>query len=321
MQGIDEIDARPRIAPMRFNKLDLNLLVALDAMLTERNISRAAERQHLSQSAMSNALARLRDYFGDELLVQVGRRMELTPRAEALREAVRELLVRVETTIAVQPEFEPDSSDRVFRLFVSDYTVFVLMPHVLALAAAQAPGLRFDLLPQMDQPHRALERGEIDLLIIPQGFCSAEHPSEVIFEDHFDCVVWQGSATAAEPLTLERYLDAGHVVVRTGRTQQSYEEEFLKTLGIARRIEVTTTSFVAPPHLVVGTERIATVHRLLASSAARHLPLARVAPPIEIPPLQQAVQWHKYRSDDPGLRWVRGLLAEAAARMRRHAAA
>ncbi|MFO1340480.1 MAG: LysR family transcriptional regulator [Burkholderiaceae bacterium] len=306
---------------MRFNKLDLNLLVALDAMLTERNISRAAERLHLSQSAMSNALGRLRDYFGDELLVPVGRRMALTPRAEALQESVRELLVRVETTIAVQPEFEPDTSDRVFRLFVSDYTVFVLMPHVLALAAAQAPGLRFDLLPQMDQPHRALERGEIDLLIIPEGFCSPEHPSEVIFEDRFDCVVWQGSALAREPLTLETYLDAGHVVVRTGRTQQSYEEEFLKSQGIARRIEVTTTSFAAPPHLVVGTERIATVHHLLAGSAARHLPLACVPPPIEIPPLQQAVQWHKYRSDDPGLRWVRNLLAEAAARMRRHAGA
>lgn len=317
MQGIDEIDCLPTIAAMRFNKLDLNLLVALDAMLTERNISRAAERQHLSQSAMSNALARLRDYFGDELLVPVGRRMELTPRAEALQEAVRELLVRVETTIAVQPEFEPGTTDRSFRLFVSDYTVFALMPHVLALAAAQAPGLRFDLLPQMDQPHRALERGEIDLLIIPGGFSSPEHPSEVIFEDRFVCVLWQGSALAKAPLTLERYLDAGHVVVRTGRTQQGFEEQFLKSQGIVRRVEVTTTSFTAPPHLVVGTERTATVHGLLARAAARHLPLVCVEPPVAIPTLQQSVQWHKYRSDDPGLRWVRSLLHQAAERMLR----
>lgn len=120
---------------MRFNRLDLNLLVALDALLTERSITRAAERVHLSQSAMGNALGRLREHLGDELLVQVGRQMELTPRAEVLQEAVRDVLVRIDTSIAAQPEFNCSRSDREFKLFISDYSMDMLMPHALALAA------------------------------------------------------------------------------------------------------------------------------------------------------------------------------------------
>ena len=111
---------------MRFKKLDLNLLVALDVLLKERSVSRAAEVLNLSASATSNALARLREYFDDELLVQIGRKMELTPRAEGLHAAVRDVLLRIDSTIATQPAFEPDRSDRMFRIFASDYTQVVL---------------------------------------------------------------------------------------------------------------------------------------------------------------------------------------------------
>ena len=121
----------------------------------------------MSQSAMSNALARLRDYFSDELLVQVGRKLELTPRAELLQDAVRDVLVRVDTTIAAQPAFDQAQSEREFKLFVSDYTLHTLMPHVLALARTQSAGVRFHLLAQVNQPQRAMERGEVDLLVIP----------------------------------------------------------------------------------------------------------------------------------------------------------
>ena len=121
---------------MRFNKLDLNLLVALDVLLVERNVSRSADRLHVTQSAVSNALARLRDYFDDEILVPVGRRMELTPRAELLKEAVRDILVRIESSVTAKPLFEPRTSDRRFRIFVSDYTMITLVPHVLASGRA-----------------------------------------------------------------------------------------------------------------------------------------------------------------------------------------
>lgn len=296
---------------MRFNKLDLNLLVALDAMLTERSISRAAERMHMSQSAMSNALARLRDYFSDELLVQVGRKLELTPRAEFLQDAVRDVLVRVDTTIAAQPAFDPAQSEREFRLFVSDYTLHTLMPHVLALARAQSAGVRFHLLAQVDQPQRAMERGEVDLLVIPQSYCSTEHPTDILFEEEFNCVVWSGSRLANKPLSFDDYAAAGHVVMLPSGGQPSFEDWFMQRYGLSRRIEVTVFSFAAAPHLVVGTDRVATVHTRLARHAQRSLPLKLSPVPVPMPKMQQAVQWHKYRTQDPALLWLRGLLHQS----------
>lgn len=297
---------------MRFNKLDLNLLVALDALLGEASISRAAERLHMSQSAMSNALARLRDYFEDELLVQVGRRMELTPRAEVLREAVRDVLLRVDSSIAARPEFIPARAEREFRFFVSDFTLSVLMPHVLARAAAEAPGVRFLLLPQVEYPERALERGEVDLLVLPGIYCVEAHPTDDLFNEGFSCLVWQGSRLAHGALTLERYLAAGHVVMQPPNVSQpSFEESLARQHGVVRRIEVRSYSFAASPALVVGTDRIATVHSRLARQATRSLPVVMHPPPFEMERMTQKLQWHKYRSNDPGIRWMRELMAAA----------
>lgn len=301
---------------MRFNKLDLNLLVALDALLAERSITRAAERLHLSQSAMSNSLARLREYFEDELLVQVGRQMEPTPRAETLREAVRDVLLRIETSVATQPQFDCTTSDREFRLFVSDYSMAVLMPAALGLAATMGSTARFNLLPQVLNPARALERGEADLLVIPKAYCSADHPTEILYDDSFVCVVWEDSGHAREPMTFERYAGAGHaVMVPVGTAQPAFETWFVQRYGLSRRIEVTTYSFSALPLLVVGTELVATVHARLARRLAPALPVRLLPMPLPMPPLEQAMQWHKYRSTDPGLLWLRGLLQRAALAM------
>ncbi|MDG0024738.1 LysR family transcriptional regulator [Trinickia sp. Y13] len=300
---------------MRFNKLDLNLLVALDALLSEQNISRAAEKIHLSQSAMSNALARLREYFNDELLVQVGRKMEPTPRAEALRNNVRDILVRVEATVTAQPEFLPAQANRLFRLFVSDYTMTTLMPHLFALAYAQAPGIRFELRPQVAYPHRLLERGEADILIIPKEYCSTEHPAEVLLEESFCCVVWDRSPLAHGEMTNERYMAAGHVVVQVGEGQTALEDWFMQRLGIVRRVEASTYSFLSPAYLLAGTDRIATMHRRLAEAASRSLPIVLRDVPVAVPTMEQSVQWHKHRTSDPGLTWLRGLLKEAVVEM------
>ncbi|WP_186144456.1 LysR family transcriptional regulator [Burkholderia gladioli] len=300
---------------MHFNKLNLNLLVALDALLTEQNISRAAERVHLSQAAMSNALARLRDYFEDELLIQVGRKMEPTERAESLKDPVRDILVRIEATIAAPLAFAPRRSDRVFRLLVSDYTTMTLIPHLLRLAYRQAPSVRFELRHQVAYPERALERGEVDLLIIPKDYCSVEHPVEIVFEEKFCCVLWQGSLLAQGELTAERYINASHIVVQPGDEHSSLEQWFIRKLDVVRRVEVTTFSFVAPAHLVVGTDRIATIHQRLAVQAVCSLPVTIRPVPLPLPRMEQSMQWHKHRSADLGLQWLRTLIKEAAVAM------
>lgn len=301
---------------MRFNKLDLNLLVALDALLTERSITRAAERLNLSVSATSNALGRLRDYFDDELLVQVGRKMDTTPRAEALREPVRDILLRVDMTVSAVPVFDPAQSDREFRIFASDYTQLTLGPHLFALNRAHSSRARIRFLQQAADSVNQLERGEVDLLIIPARFGSHDHPQEVLFEDDFCCVVWQESPLAKGPLTLARYLDAAHVMMQPPTTNTlSFEAMQAESQGIKRRIGATSYSFAAMPAFVVGTDMIATLHRRLALQAVRTFPLVIRPEPVPMGQMRQMMQWHKYRTQDSGLVWLRGLLREAAARM------
>jgi DNA-binding transcriptional LysR family regulator len=299
---------------MRFNKLDLNLLVALDAMLTERNISRAAERMHMSQSAMSNALGRLRTYFEDELLVQVGRRMELTPRAESLKDIVRDVLVRVDAGVLTSPSFDFTRSDREFTLAVSDFTLQTLMPHVMALANRKAPGVRIQLSQQFSEAERALERGEVDLLVIPEPHCSPAHPTEFLFESDLSCVVWKGSRLADVTLTVDEFKAAGHVVVSL-HGGAPFDQGLLEKYGIVRRIEATTFQFSSAAFLVLETDRIATVHSRLARQAEKFLPVTAHPFPLAVPKMRQTIQWHKYRSYDPGLQWFRSLVHEAVARM------
>jgi len=302
--------------PVRFNKLDLNLLVALDILLKERSVTRAAESLNMSASAMSNALARLRDYFEDELLVQIGRKMELTPRAENLQDAVRDVLLRIDSTIAAPPAFEPHASDRAFRIFASDYTQLVLGPALMSLAAAQKSTVRFQFAPQVEQPHRYLERGDADLLIIPTGFTSPDHPSEVLYRENFVCMVWRDGALAGGRLDFDRYVAAEHVVMQpAGGRADAFEGWFLKRYGITRRVAVQTYSFITLPALLVGTDCVATVHERVAHRLASVWPLEIQPTPMAIDSMEQAMQWHKFRTNDPGLAWLRGLAADAAKRM------
>lgn len=300
---------------MRFKQLDLNLLVALDHMLALRSVSQAADRMNMSQSAMSNALTRLRRYFDDPLLIQIGRRMELTPRAEAIRGQVRDILVRIEATIDASPVFDPAATEREFAVLMSDYTLTVLMPHVLALAEAAGARAQFRLLPQMDKPFIALERGEADLLVTPVQLCSDNHPSEHLFFDEFVCLVWSEGPHAGKPLTAEAYCAAEHVSMTPPNHAHSLEKELLIELGVDRREAVRCFSFSALPQLVAGTGLIATVHGCIARAAAAHLPLEVHPLPFDIGRLDQSIQWHSYRAADPGVIWLRDLFRQAGRRL------
>lgn len=301
---------------MRFNKLDLNLLVALDALLSELSVSRAADKMHMGQSAMSNALSRLREFFNDELLVQVGRRMEPTSRAMALKDPVRDVLIRVEAAVLSQPRFDPSQSDRVFLMAVSDYTSASLIPHLLSLVHQQKSKVRFVLLPQVSNPQRALERGEVDLMIIPERFASTGHPLEHLFTETFSCLVWNESPLAHGELTLSRYLAHGHVVMEPPNGK-AYETEALAAKGIHRKVDLTTFSFATAPRLVVNTHLIVTTHDRLARLAMQTLPVVTRPVPVKIEPMTQMMQWHNYRSNDPGLVWLREMLRQAVILMDR----
>jgi DNA-binding transcriptional LysR family regulator len=295
---------------MNFSGLDLNLLVAMDALFAEKSISRAGERLHLSQSATSGALARLRESFHDPLLVQVGRKMTLTPLAEGLVDQVRDFLLQAEGILHKNPAFNPATSTRKFRLMMSDYVETVLMTEALPRIQRLAPGIAFELLSNVDGGSDVLERGEFDLAVTPSKYLSSRHPSERLFDDEFTCLAWSGNTEVHDPLSLESYLSMGHIQVRFGKRQQipSIDEWFMERFDHQRRIEVITTAFNLVPQLLIGTTRVATLHLRLATFYQRYLPLKFLKPPIEIPRLEECMQWHRSRDRDPGTMWLRTIL-------------
>lgn len=308
---------------MRFNRLDLNLLVALDALLVELSITRAARRLNLSQSATSGVLSRLREYFEDDLLVQVGRSMVLTPLAQSLCDPVRDVLLQIQSTIETKPAFVPERSSRHFRLIASNYPTMVLLTDVAQHLSWHAPNISMEIMSPSEAYQDQLDRGEVDLLIMPAKYVSSDtHPHEILFEDSYSCVVWASNTMVGDTLTLEQYMAMSHVSTTFGGQQQqpSFEEWFLKGTGLSRRVDVTTNDFNTLPHMVIGTNRIATMHRRLARMFATYYPLRLLPPPMDIPPLVEVMQWHRYLDKDPAHVWFRGLLRQIAGSEKMHIA-
>ncbi|GGD55587.1 LysR family transcriptional regulator [Erythrobacter arachoides] len=298
---------------MRFQRLDLNLLVALDALLTEQSVSLAADRLCLSQSATSSALGRLREYFEDDLLVLKGRQMVLTTRAEELIEPTRAVLEQIRQTIAVAPEFDHATSDRTIRFMASDYTTEVLLAPAMQHFAVAAPEMRFEIQHMGSAPVESLERGSVDLLVTVDFATSADHPSELMFEDDYVVVGDAGNPAMDEEMTSELYLSLPHVTVRFGKARiPAFDDWYMRRKKRQRRIEVVTASFVTMPALIVGTRRIATMHRRLAEKLGRRYPLRFAEVPFEIPPVREVAQWDVASSNDAALRWVVGELKKVA---------
>lgn len=291
---------------MRFEHLDLNLLVALDILLEEQNITRAAARLHMTQSATSGVIGRLRGYFEDDLLVQVGRKMMLTPRAKQLQAPVREILLKIQTSITSKPEESIAESKRHFRVMASDYLICVIFAEVIKEANREAPFVTFELVSPNDSPLEMLLHGEIDLMIAPEHYISTQHPSQLLFEEQHVCVVWEGNTSVGQNLTLERYLEMGHIAATFGRNRTPGVDEWLiKQYGCSRRLEVITHDFSTIPSLIMGTERIATMLSRLAALYARTLPLRLIRPPVELTTMKEYMAWHRSMDSDPMLRWLR----------------
>lgn len=289
---------------MRFHGLDLNLLVALHALLKERSVSGAAEKLCMTQPAMSQALSRLRTFFDDELLIPKDRMLLLTPRAEALITPVRDALRLIDQSILHPVEFDALTSTRRFALLASDYSLAVVGSAALCRMKQSAPHIGFEVAYPRDVDF-ALERGELDLIILPQQFMRPEHPTALLFEDEYVVAVWSGSALARETLDLERYFVQGHVAARfdRGSSLQLAEGPTLSAPR-PRRVELIVPSFTLVPPLLVGTELIATMPKRLAEQFAQRLPLTLKPPPFDTPKIREMAQWHNSRATDQGIAWI-----------------
>lgn len=303
---------------MRLDRFDLNLLVTLDVLLEECNVTQAAARLHIEQSSCSAALARLRDYFADELLVPVARQLVRTPLGDSLVEPVRQVLGLARTTLARRPGFDPASAERRFVVCASDYAITVFLAAVAQRATAMAPGLRLDIRNPGRDVFDRFQRGEVDLLFMPELYLAASQaPRLELFRDTHVCLVCKDNPRVGPGLlTLDRYHELGHLAVRFGDEDSvAFEEWFLPRHGRQRRIEMTVHSFSMVPQLLPGTERIATVHRRQAAHFVRQHPVRMVEMPFDIPPLVELMAWPPHRMHDPAHQWLRQLVQDQVASM------
>ena len=268
---------------MKLTGVDLNLLVALDALIAERSVTRAADRLGLSQPGMSNALARLRKLFGDPLLVREGLTLVPTPRAEALRQPVQEALSLIEHALDDRPGFDPATDQATFIVSCSDYSLLMLIGPLVRRLAAEAPGLTIQVLPRAPDAVRLLRDGEADLVIEPVEIMpDAGLPSLRLFADRWLCCVWDGNSEVGDSMTMETYLRLGHLVYSGVRGHPiSLVDTHLAAAKVPRRIEFTVEEFPARPVPAAG-------HRSRDRGARargqppppdRRRPLSRASPP------------------------------------------
>jgi DNA-binding transcriptional LysR family regulator len=237
-----------------------------------------------------------------------------TPLAESLLGPVRSVLLQIQSTIETRPEFVPAESVRHFRVIASDYPTSVLLADVTRRLGVLAPKITMEIIAPDDAPLELVERGEVDLMILPERYMLPDHPSTVLFEDTYSCVVWASNTQVAGSITLEQYMALGHVATLWGgRRLPGLEEWFLNSTGMSRHIEVSVSNFNTLPQLVIGTNRVATMHTRLARMFARYYPVRILAAPPGMPSVVMKMQWHKFFDKDPAHLWFRSLMSQVAA--------
>lgn len=305
---------------MHIDDLDLNLLVALDALLRDRSVSRAAVRLSRSQPALSASLARLREHFRDDLLHRVGNQYELTPFATQLLERTGPALADVERVFAIEPDFVPGGSDRTFRIALPDETQVVLLPVLERYMRQHAPKVRIQVVTMTGelsvQAHQALR--SIDGMVLPHGFHSGLSYLD-LYEERWVCLAAADNERIGETLTREN-LEACPMVLTHHSPGGTPGARPLREVGIEPDWETTTESFLALPAFIQGTKRIALIPEQLArripdTGAFRVLDL-----PIENTHFMLALWWHPMNERDPGHKWLREMFALASRALRSGAA-
>lgn len=289
--------------------VDLNLYRVFDAIYSEGSLTRAGEVLHVTQPAVSNALARLRERYGDRLFMRGASGMQPTPLAESLAPDIRRALALLTDTLSGAGQFDPATSSRRFRLRLSDLLEAMLLPPLLRRLQQVAPavsletfqGTRRDLI-------RDLASGEADLAADALLYADPQLQHRLLVQDNYTCILRPGHPAARRPLTMERYLALQHVLPSSRRRGLGYVDIALRRLGRQRHILLRTQHYLLTPHVVRHTDlalsapsALARLHGLLS------LPL-----PFEVAPLEIHLYWHRRADADPALAWLRAMIADTA---------
>ena len=300
---------------INLSRIDLNLLVALDALLAERGVTKAAARVGLGQSAMSHNLARLRQLFDDELLVRSPDGMRPTPKALALADRVRITLSGIQALVARDEKFDPARAERTFRIGLPDSIEMLIWPKLLATGCEKAPGIRFRLYSTDErQLLDEIDADNIDVGIgigtFPQG--QVHHKRRALTRDTYLCMFNAAKVGFKPPISLKNYVRLPHVLTSLRKGERGVVDDALDKLGLSRKVALVTPRFVGVPFLVAGSPVVTTMHAQLARIFAKELGLALSRVPVDLPEVSVSMLWHASYDDDAGHAWLREAIVRAS---------
>ena len=298
------------MTPRNIRQADLNLLIALNILLEERNVTRAADRLVLTQSAASRMLARLRATLDDPLFVRTSRGLTPTQRALELAGPLREHLAGLEKLFLERTDFDAATTPRKFRIAAIDYVQVTLLAPLLKRLASSAPLIDFEIRQASVEAERDLDAGGLDLLIRPQQPSAPGVIWTPLYPERYTCLVW--NKHPAQRLTLAGFAAMAHVLVAPRERPGGIVDEVLEQNKLSRRVAVQASTFLLVPYLLIGTQRIATVPERMAAELVRVHPLKTLKPPVEIPGFTMCQGWHEIHRNDPGHRWLRESLLQVA---------
>jgi DNA-binding transcriptional LysR family regulator len=297
--------------------IDLNLLVAFDALASERSVTRAATRIGIGQSAMSHNLARLRVLFADQLFTRATDGMRPTPRALELIGAVQSVLAQIHALTAKRPDFIPETAEKTLRIGLPDSVEVLLVPELLAYLQRHAPGVRLRLQVTADAAHLLddLDADRIDMAFAIGGITDGRdhHKRRSLLAGRYLCMFNPALVGVTSPISLEDYVRLPHVLTSLRQGERGVVDDALEKLGLKRTIALITPRFLAVPFLVRGAPVITTMHGELARLFSTALNLSLSPPPVTLPEIAISLIWHNSYDHDPAHLWLRQAIFRLAA--------
>ncbi len=298
---------------MLLRNIDLNLLVVLDALLTEKHVTRTGLRLHLSQPAISHSLNKLRVLLDDPLLIRQGNEVVLSALAQNLQAPLKDILGQIETLLGQSIDFVPADSQRTFRVAMSDYGAAIVLPKLLVQLRTQAPGtslvvIQDSRLGMLEQ----IEQGKIDLAVGVFAALSADVSSDVLFEETFTCLLNRRSLPENGVLDLDSYLARPHVLVSMDGNTQGEVDNVLRSQGLQRRVAVNVPHWGTAPGMIADTDLILTVATRTLDNVPLGDTLVALAPPLTVAPFNYVQVWHNRFNQDPAHRWLRELVKQVS---------
>lgn len=291
---------------------DLNLVAHFDALISCRNVSRAAEQMQLSQPAMSAALSRLRRLFNDPLLVREGAQWKATARALELHRTFAPILQQWQAATAPREEFSPASSKRMISIYATDYVQFAVLPKVVARVAQEAPHMQLRVLPaRLQHGLSMLETNHVEMIA---GYYPEPAPNlraRFLFEEPTVCLMRSGHPSLERPWNLNAFLRYKHIDLAAHTRYFSERiDRALEGLGRSRQLAVTLSSYLACPHVVAGSDMIATLPSSVANALVRSTGTVIREVPISLPALSVSLYWHERYQTDQGHAWLRQVIGD-----------